>query len=39
MRECVQLKRTLGVPSDSKKTKSINNDDQNGNQRFDNRYH
>jgi hypothetical protein len=36
MRECEQLKRALGVPSDSKKTKSINNDDQNGDQRFDN---
>jgi hypothetical protein len=38
MRECEQqLKRALGVPSDSKKTKSSNNDDQNGDQRFDNR--
>jgi hypothetical protein len=27
MRECEQLKRALGVPSDSKKTKSNNNDD------------
>jgi hypothetical protein len=30
MRECEQLKRALGVPSDSKKTKSSDNDDQNG---------
>jgi hypothetical protein len=30
MRECEQLKRALGVPSESKKTKSNNNDDQNG---------
>jgi hypothetical protein len=37
MRECEQLKRALGVPSDSKKTKSNNNDDRNGGQRFDNR--
>jgi hypothetical protein len=37
MRECEQLKRALGVPSDSKKTKSSNNDDRNGDQRFDNR--
>jgi hypothetical protein len=29
MRECEQLKRALGVPSESKKTKSSNNDDQN----------
>jgi hypothetical protein len=35
MRECEQLKRALGVPSTSKKTKS--NDDHNGGQRFDNR--
>jgi hypothetical protein len=35
MRECEQLKRVLGVPSTSKKTKS--NDDCNGGQRFDNR--
>jgi hypothetical protein len=34
-RECEQLKRALGVPSTSKKTKS--NDDRNGGQRFDNR--
>jgi hypothetical protein len=37
MRECEQLKRALGVPSDSKKTKSNNNDDLNSGQRFDNR--
>jgi hypothetical protein len=37
MRECEQLKRALGVPSDSKKTKSSNNDNQNGDHRFDNR--
>jgi hypothetical protein len=30
MRECEQLKRSLGVPFDSKKTKSNNNDDRNG---------
>jgi hypothetical protein len=30
MRECEQLKHSLGVPSDSKKTKSRNNDDRNG---------
>jgi hypothetical protein len=35
MRECKQLKRTLGVPSTSKETKS--NDDRNSGQRFDNR--
>jgi hypothetical protein len=39
MRECEQLKHALGVPSNSKKTKSSNNDDQNGDQRFDNRNH
>jgi hypothetical protein len=33
MRECEQLKRALGVPSDSKKTKSNNNDDRNDGQR------
>jgi hypothetical protein len=27
MRECEQLKRALEVPSESKKTKSSNNDD------------
>jgi hypothetical protein len=32
MRECEQLKRALGVPSDSKKTKSNNNDDRNSGQ-------
>jgi hypothetical protein len=37
MRECEQLKRTLGVPSTSKKTISNNNDDRNGGQLFDNR--
>jgi hypothetical protein len=36
MRECEQLKRALGVPSDSKKTKSNSNDDRNVGQRFDN---
>jgi hypothetical protein len=35
MRECEQLKRALGVPSTSKKTKS--KDNRNGGQRFDNR--
>jgi hypothetical protein len=35
MRECEQLKRALGVPSTSKKTKS--NDNRNGGQRFNNR--
>jgi hypothetical protein len=37
MRECEQLKRALGVPSESKKDKSDNNDDQNGNRCYDNR--
>jgi hypothetical protein len=37
MRECEQLKCALGVPSDSKKTKSSNNDGRNGDQCFDNR--
>jgi hypothetical protein len=37
MRECEQLKRALGVPSTSKKTRSNNNDDRNGGQCFDNR--
>jgi hypothetical protein len=37
MRECEQLKRALGVPSTSKKTRSNDNDDRNGGQRFDNR--
>jgi hypothetical protein len=36
MRECAQLKHAFGVPSDSKKTKSNNNDDRNSGQRFDN---
>jgi hypothetical protein len=33
----VHLKRAVGVLSDSKKTNSNSNDDQNGGQRFDNR--
>jgi hypothetical protein len=37
MRECEHLKRALGVPSTSKKTKSNSNDDRNGGQRFENR--
>jgi hypothetical protein len=37
MRECEQLKRALGVPSTSKRTRSNNNDDRNGGQHFDNR--
>jgi hypothetical protein len=37
MRECEQLKRALGVPSTSKKTRSNNNDDLNDGQRLDNR--
>jgi hypothetical protein len=37
MRKCEQLKHALGVPSTSKKTKSSNNDDRDGDQRFDNR--
>jgi hypothetical protein len=37
MRECEQLKRALGVPSESKKAKSDNNDDQKGNRHYDNR--
>jgi hypothetical protein len=36
-RECEQLKGALELSSDSKKTKSSNNDDWNGDQRFDNR--
>jgi hypothetical protein len=36
MRECEQLKCALGVSSTSKKTRSNNNDDLNGGQRFDN---
>jgi hypothetical protein len=39
MRECKQLKRALGVPSESKKAKSDNNDDQNGNRCFNNCNH
>jgi hypothetical protein len=37
MRECEQLKRALGVPSTSKKTRSNNNDDRSRGQCFDNR--
>jgi hypothetical protein len=37
MRECKQMKRALGVLSTSKRTRSSNNDDRNGGQRFDNR--
>jgi hypothetical protein len=37
MSECEQLKRALGVASTSKRTRSNNNDDRNGGQRFDNR--
>jgi hypothetical protein len=37
MRECEQLKRVLGVPSESKKAKSNNNDDQRSDHRYDNR--
>jgi hypothetical protein len=37
MRECEQLKRALGIPSESKKAKSDNKDDQNDNHRHDNR--
>jgi hypothetical protein len=37
MRECEQLKRALGVPSNSKKTKSNNNNGRDGDRRFDNR--
>jgi hypothetical protein len=33
MRECEKLKRALRVPFVSKKTKSSNNDDRNGDQR------
>jgi hypothetical protein len=36
MRVYEQLKHALGVPSNSKKTKSSNNDDQDGDRRFDN---
>jgi hypothetical protein len=39
MRECEQLKCTLGVPSKSKKAKSDNNDNQNRNRHYDNRNH
>jgi hypothetical protein len=35
MRECEQLKHALGIPSDSKKNKSSNNNDQNIDQHFD----
>jgi hypothetical protein len=37
MRECEQLKHALGVPSESKKTKSSHNDNQDADQHFDNR--
>jgi hypothetical protein len=37
MRECEQLKRALGVLSTSKKTKSNNNDDWDGDQPYENR--
>jgi hypothetical protein len=37
MRECEQLKRALGVPSTSKKTRSNSNDDRNAGQCFENR--
>jgi hypothetical protein len=37
MRECEQLKRAIGVPSTSKRTRSSNNNDKNSGQRFDNR--
>jgi hypothetical protein len=37
MRECEQLKHALGVPCTSKKTRSSNNDDRDGDQCFDNR--
>jgi hypothetical protein len=36
MRECEQLKCSLGVPSTSKKTKSRNNNERDGDQRYDN---
>jgi hypothetical protein len=36
MRDCEQLKRALGVPSTSKKSKSNSNDDRNSVQCFDN---
>jgi hypothetical protein len=36
MRECEQLKRALGVPSESRKVKSNNNDDHNDDRRYDN---
>jgi hypothetical protein len=39
MTECEQLKRALGVPSTSKKTRSNGNDDRNGGQCLDNRNH
>jgi hypothetical protein len=37
MRECEQLKRALGVPSEPKKTNSGNNDEQNSSRHYDNR--
>jgi hypothetical protein len=39
MRECEQQKCSLGVPFKSKKSKSNNNGDQNGDQHFDNCNH
>jgi hypothetical protein len=36
MRECKRLKCALRVPSEPKKAKSNNNDDQNGDHRYDN---
>jgi hypothetical protein len=39
MRECEQLKHALGVPYTYKRTRTSNNDDRNGGQRFDNRNH
>jgi hypothetical protein len=36
MRECEQVKRALGVPSTSKRTRSNNNNDRSGGQRYDN---
>jgi hypothetical protein len=37
MRECKQLKCSLGIPLEPKKTKSGNNDNQNNGCRYDNR--
>jgi hypothetical protein len=36
MRECEQLKCVLGIPSESNKAKSDNNDNQNDNHCYDN---